>query len=156
LLKPIGADKVERVVSKVKESIRKNQAMMNDQLQHLERILKMHTAGNEDKIGVGMADKIVFVNISDISYCEARGNYTNVVLHDGKKIVASKTLGEFESQFANKNFFRIHHSYLINMNRLKEFQRYEGGYVLMDNNIKLEVSQRKRKEFLEAIDELLL
>jgi len=156
LLKPIGADKVERVVNKIKENIRKAQSHMNEQLKQLEKILKINTNGNENKIGVGMADKIVFVNIPDILYCEAQGNYTNVVLYDGKKIVASKTLGDFENQFAGKNFFRIHHSYLINMNRVKEFQRYEGGYVMMENNIKLEVSQRKRKDFLDAISNFVI
>ena len=156
LLKPIGADKVERVVNKIKENIRKAQSHMNEQLKQLERILKINTNGNENKIGVGMADKIVFVNIPDILYCEAQGNYTNVVLYDGKKIVASKTLGDFENQFAGKNFFRIHHSYLINMNRVKEFQRHEGGYVMMENNIKLEVSQRKRKDFLDAISNFVI
>lgn len=156
LLKPIGADKVERVINKIKDNIRKHQLLMNEQLQQLERILKMNGNGNENKIGVGMADKIVFINIPEILYCEAQGNYTNVILHDGKKIMASKTLGEFESLFAHKNFFRIHHSYLINMNRVKEFQRYEGGYVVMENNIKLEVSQRKRKDFLDAISGLVI
>jgi len=156
LLKPIGADKVERVINKIKENIRKHQLLMNDQLQQLERILKMQPNGNENKIGVGMADRIVFVNISDILFCEAHGNYTNVILNDGKKIVASKTLGDFESQFAGKNFFRIHHAYLINMNRVKEFQRHEGGYVMMENNIKLEVSQRKRKDFLDAISNFVI
>lgn len=156
LLKPIGADKVERVINKIKENIRKHQLSMNEQLQHLERIFKMNTNPNENKIGVGMADKIVFVNIPDILYCEAQGNYTNVILHDGRKIVASKTLGEFESQLLGKNFFRIHHSYLINMNRVKEFQRHEGGYVMLENNIKLEVSQRKRKDFLDAISNFVI
>jgi two-component system LytT family response regulator len=156
LLKPIGADKVERVVNKIKENIRKAQSHMNEQLKQLERILKINTNGNENKIGVGMADKIVFVNIPEILYCEAQGNYTNVVLYDGKKIVASKTLGDFENQFAGKNFFRIHHSYLINMNRVKEFQRHEGGYVMMENNIKLEVSKRKRKDFLDAIGNFVI
>lgn len=156
LLKPIGADKVERVINKIKESIRKHQLLMNEQLQQLERIFKMNVNPNENKIGVGMADKIVFVNIPDILYCEAQGNYTNVILHDGRKIVASKTLGEFESQLINKNFYRIHHSFLINMNRVKEFQRHEGGYVMMENNIKLEVSQRKRKDFLDAISNFVI
>ena len=156
LLKPIGADKVERVVNKIMENIRKNQLLMNEQLRQLEKILKMNGNGNENKIGVGMADKIVFVNIPEILYCEAWGNYTNVVMQDGKKIVASKTLGDFETQFAGKNFFRIHHSYLINMNHIKEFQRHEGGYVVMENNIKLEVSQRKRKDFLDAISNFVI
>ena len=156
LLKPIGADKVERVINKIKESRRKNQLLISEQLQQLERILKMQPNANENKIGVGMADRIVFVNIPDILFCEAQGNYTNVILFDGKKIVASKTLGDFENQFAGKNFFRIHHSYLINMSRVKEFQRYEGGYVMMENNIKHEVSQRKRKDFLDAISNFVI
>jgi two-component system, LytTR family, response regulator len=156
LLKPIGADKVLRVVNKMKENIRRSQLQMNEQLQQLERILKMQSTGNENKIGLGMADKIVFVNIPEILYCEAQGNYTSVVLQDGKKIIASRTLGDFESQFAGKNFFRIHHSYLINLSRVKEFQRHEGGYVMMENNIKLEVSQRKRKDFLDTISNFVL
>lgn len=156
LLKPIGADKVERVINKLKENIRKNQLMMNEQLKQLERLLKMNGNGNENRIGVGMADKIVFVSIPDILYCEAQGNYTNIIMNDGKKIVASKTLGDFEDQFTGKNFFRIHHSYLINMSRVKEFQRNEGGYVVMENNTRLDVSQRKRKDFLDAISGLVI
>jgi two-component system LytT family response regulator len=156
LLKPLGADKVERVISKIKDNIRRNQLLMNEQLKQLEKILKMNSSGHDNKIGIGMADKIVFVNTADILYCEAQGNYTNVVLQDGKKIVASKTLGDFENQFAGRNFFRIHHSYMINMNRVKEFQRYEGGYVILENNTRLEVSQRKRKDFLDAISGLVI
>jgi two-component system LytT family response regulator len=77
-------------------------------------------------------------------------------LNTGKKIVASKSLGDFESQLSSHRFFRIHHSTLINLSRVKEFQRFDGGYVMMDNNCKLEVSQRKRKDFLAAINDLLV
>ena len=129
---------------------------MNEQLKKLERILKMNPDGNENKIGIGMADKIVFVNISEILFCEAQGNYTTVMMSDGRKIVASKTLGDFESQLSTHRFFRIHHSFLINLNRVKEFQRYEGGYVVMDNNARLEVSQRKRKDFLDVINNIVV
>ena len=155
LLKPIGADKVVRVIQKIKDSIREKQAAMNTQLQKLEKILMQHSV-SENKIGIGSADKIVFVSIPEILYCEAQGAYTNIYLHDGKKILSSKSLGEFESQLNSHGFFRIHHSYLINLNRIKEFQRYEGGYVMMENNARLEVSQRKRKDFLDAIDNFVV
>ena len=155
LLKPIGADKLERVIKKIKEDISKAQNPLQVQLQNLEKILKSAPKGNQ-KISVSTADKIIFINVSDIIYCEASGAYTNIFLGKGKSILTSRTLGDFESQLTSQNFFRIHHSYLINLNRVKEFQRYEGGYVLMENDIKLEVSQRKRKDFLEAIDDLLL
>jgi two-component system LytT family response regulator len=153
LLKPIGADKVERVVQKIKGDILKKQNPLQIQLQNLEKLLQ--SRGNE-KISVSTTDKIIFLNISGILYCEAKGAYTNIFLDDGKNILTSRTLGDFESQLSGKNFFRIHHSYLINLNRVREFQRFDGGYVMMENNIRLEVSTRKRKEFLSAIGEMLL
>lgn len=134
----------------------RDQNPLSVQLAQLEKILLHNTSAAETKIGIGMADKIVFINISDIMYCEAQGSYTHVFLQDGTKMVASKSLGDFESQLSNQKFFRIHHHHLINLNRVKEFQRHDGGYVIMENKKQLEVSQRKRKDFLEAIDDIVV
>ena len=155
LLKPIDADDVVRVINKIKIDLTKDQNHLTSKLQHLEKIFDQHSYNNR-KIGIGMSDKIVFINIDNIIYCEAQGAYTNVFLQDGKKIMASKSLGEFELQLNTEKFFRIHHSYLINLNRIKEFQRFDGGYAIMDNNVKLEVSQRKRKDFLDVINEFVI
>ena len=67
--------------------------------------------------------------------------------------MSSKALGDFEAQLSGNKFFRIHHHYLINLSRVKEFQRHDGGQVKMENNKELEVSQRRRKDFLEAIQD---
>lgn len=156
LLKPVEGDDIVRSVQKIKNDIVRNQNLISTQLQQLEKLLMHNTLPTETKIGIGMADKIVFVNITDILYCEASGSYTNVFLQGGTKMVASKSLGDFESQLVNNKFFRIHHSHLINLNRVKEFQRHDGGYVIMENNKQLEVSQRKRKDFLDAIDDIVV
>jgi len=156
LLKPIGAEDVIRTVGKIKHDLRRTINPMIEQLKQLEKIIRLQTNEQENKIGVAMADKIVFVSIPEILYCEAQGPYTHIYLQDGKKLTASKTLGDFEEQLMTHNFFRIHHSYLINLNRVCEFQRFDGGYVMMESNIRLEVSTRKRKEFLSAIGEMLL
>ena len=152
LLKPVEVDDIVRVVDKIKNEIRKNENMLSIRIQNLEKLLIQNAVSPESRIGIAMVDKIVFVNISDIMYCEAKGVYTNICLQDGKKILASKPLGDFESQLFSHKFFRIHHSTLINLNCIKEFQRFNGGYVVMQNNEKLEVSHRKRKDFLDAID----
>jgi two-component system LytT family response regulator len=154
LLKPVSAEKVVRIIEKIRNDIHKNQNQLSAQLQNLEKLFRSHSHGNE-KISVSTADKIIFINVSDIIYCEASGAYTNIHLNDGKAILTSRTLGDFESQLCRQKFFRIHHSLLINLNRVKEFQRYNGTYVLMENNIKLVVSQRKRKELMEAIEQFL-
>jgi two-component system LytT family response regulator len=156
LLKPVEADDIKRVIEKIKKDLRKRENTISTQLQNLEKLLQQNHSTAESKIGIGMADKIVFINLPEILYCEANGAYTNVYLKEGKKIVSSKSLGEFESQLSSQKFFRIHHSILINLNHVKEFQRFDGGYVMMDNNAKLEVSQRKRKDFLEAINEMIV
>jgi two-component system LytT family response regulator len=155
LLKPIDADDVIHVIEKIKNDINKDQNHLASKLQQLEKLFDQHSNDNK-KIGIGMSDKIIFVTIDDIIYCEAQGAYTSVYLHDGKKILASKSLGDFESQLSTGKFFRIHHSFLINLNHIKEFQRFDGGYALMDNNAKLEVSQRKRKDFLDAINDMVV
>lgn len=156
LLKPVDGDDIIKAVQKIKKDIDKNQNTIGVQLLHLEELLKQNTSSSESKIGIGMADKIVFVNINDIMYCEASGSYTNVCFFDGKKIVTSKSLCDFELQLADHNFFRIHHSSLINLNRVKEFQRHDGGYVIMENGKRLEVSQRKHKDFLDAIHDIVV
>ena len=156
LLKPAEADDIVRVVQKIKKDIDKNQNTIGVQLHHLEELLLQNNPAAEHKIAISMAGKIVFVNIADIVYCEAQGSYTNVCFYDGKKMVTSKSLCDFELQLADHKFFRIHHSSLINVNRVKEFQRHDGGYVIMENGKKLEVSQRKHKDFLDAIHDIII
>jgi len=156
LLKPVEGADIVRSVSKIKTDISKDQNPISIQLEHLEKILMNNTHVAETRIGIGMADKIVFINIPEIIYCEASGSYTNVFLQDGSKMVASKMLGDFGAQLEVHKFFRIHHHYLINLNKVKEYQRNDGGYVIMENNKQLEVSQRKRKDFLGAIENIVV
>jgi two-component system, LytTR family, response regulator len=156
LLKPIGSEDVIKVIQKIKADVRNELGKLSLQLQQLDKLLNNHTESSDQKIGIAMADKIVFINFANIIYCEASGPYTHVYLTDGQKLVSSKALGEFESQLSGHKFFRIHHHYLINLNQVKEFQRHDGGYVIMDNNKGLEVSQRRRKDFLDAIQNIVV
>lgn len=129
---------------------------IKDQLVHLTELLTHQIPLTRPRLGVCMSDKIVFITISDIIYCEASGSYTNIYVTDGIKMIASKSLGEFEQQLHGHNFFRIHRHSLINLNRVKEFQRDDGGYVIMENGKQLELSQRKRKEFLETLHNIII
>ena len=156
LLKPIGSEDVIKVVQKIKNDFRNEISKLSLQLQGLDKLLNNHSDSSDQKIGIAMSDKIVFINFGDIIYCEANGPYTHVFLTNGQKLVSSKALGEFEAQLSANKFFRIHHHYLINLNKVKEFQRNDGGYVIMENGKELEVSQRKRKDFLDAIQHIIV
>lgn len=155
LLKPIGPETVFQIIERVKHQQTKNHYNLDIRILNLERLLKHSNLSDDKKIGIAMSDKIVFIPIKDIIYCQANNTYTIVYLNDNKKIVSSKPLGYFEFLLSNQGFFRIHHSSLINLDKIKEFQRYDGGYVIMDDNKQLEVSRRKRTEFMKAIDHLI-
>ena len=152
LLKPVEAADIINVVEKIKKTVRANENFLLTRIENLEKFFEQTTA-SDSRIGIAMAEKIIFIDISDILYCEASGVYTNIFLNNGKKLIASKPLGDFEAQLSTRKFFRIHHSTLINLNHIKEFQRFNGGFVVMRNDAKLEVSHRKRKDFLDAIND---
>lgn len=156
ILKPIGSEDVIRVIQKIKTDVKNELNKLSVQLLQLDKLLNTRSDSTEQKIGIAMSDKIVFINFSNIVYCEADGPYTHVYLTDGQKLVSSKALGEFEAQLSGNKFFRIHHHFLINLNQVKAFQRQDGGYVIMENNKELEVSKRKRKEFLDAIQDFVV
>jgi two-component system LytT family response regulator len=91
------------------------------------------------------------VDFKDIVWLEASDNYTNLFLNGQKKIVASKTLKEFEMILPTSEFFRIHRSALINVNYVKEYSNNEGGEVILSDGTHVQVSKARVQEFAEFI-----
>ena len=91
------------------------------------------------------------MNLEDIVYLEASNNYTNIYLSTRQKFLVSRTLKDFEELLPTETFLRIHHSNIINKNFVEKYIRGEGGQVVMRNGVVLDVSKRKKSEFLQAI-----
>ena len=123
---------------------------MMDRVEQLLHNLKPSPA-QQLKLGLPSADGLVFVKTDDILYCEADSNYTNIYTADGKKHIISKTLKEYDELLSDYSFFRIHNSYLINLNCIKRYVRGDGGQVIMTNDISLDVSKRKKESFLSRM-----
>lgn len=102
-----------------------------------------------DKIPLPSLRGIVFVPLRSILYLESDGNYTTFYIEDGVKHVSSKNIGDFESFLATLGFFRIHHTHIINLIHIQEYLKGEGGSVVLSNGVELDVSKRKKKEFLD-------
>jgi len=104
-----------------------------------------------DKIPVPSLRGITFVPVREILYLMSEGNYTMIYLENKQKIVSSRNLGDYETMVENLNFFRIHHSSLINLAHIREYMRGEGGSVILSDGTELDVSKRRKKEFMEVI-----
>jgi two-component system, LytTR family, response regulator len=151
LLKPVNINELKQAVAKAVK--RKEEKTVH---QHIDILLHNLTAKNSSlqKIGINTQDGIVFLHLSGITCLEASNNYTRIFLKDKSTILASKTLKEFEEMLPADVFCRIHHSYMINLNCIKKYYRGKGGYVEMEDGRSIEVSIRKKEEFLSKINNL--
>lgn len=147
LLKPIDIEDLKRAISKVEKCVGDS---LGQRIQQLMSNLKSSSAENY-KLALPTTDGLIFVKVSDILYCEASSNYTEITLMDNKKYIVSRTLKEYEDLLTEYDFFRIHNSFLINLNAVKKYVRGEGGYVIMMNDKSLDVSKRKKESFLARI-----
>src|SRR5690606_15430140 len=102
-----------------------------------------------DKITISTNDGVEFYEIKSIIRIESSSNYSKVFFMDGKSILVTKLLKELEETLLPYRFFRIHNSHLINLNYLKKYIRGDGGQVVLENNEIIDVSRRKKEEFLK-------
>ena len=94
---------------------------------------------------------LLFIDHSDIIRCKADDKYTEIFLVTNKKLFVSRTLGEIEEMLGNETFFRIHHSHLINLKYIERYIKGIGGQVVMKNGSVVDVSRKKKDEFLKLL-----
>lgn len=108
-----------------------------------------------DRITVSTLEGLIFIDTKEIMYCESNNNYSRFHLANEKKILVSKTLKKVEELLSgNNNFFRIHHSYLVNLNYVQRYIKGEGGELVMNSGDILTVSRNKKASFLDLLERL--
>ena len=127
------------------------QKIPSEQIEVLLNNVHAEKKGKVGKIALASKESIEFVDPHQIVCCEANSNYTTIYLGEGRKKVISKTLKEFEDMLSLYDFFRPHNSFLVNLRRVNEFIRGDGGYLVMENKMKIPVSKNKREELMELL-----
>lgn len=150
LLKPIDPDELILATKKADEIVQQD---FNIQLNALSENLK-NGEQSDKKIILKTFDNIHLVKVRDITYCESEGSYTNICLMNGKRILVSNTLKDYDEMLKESGFYRVHKSYLINMRFVERFERTDGGHVILENGSRVPVASRKREELLEMFDRL--
>ena len=69
-------------------------------------------------------------------------------------MLVTKTLKEYEELLNDYDFMRVHNSHLINLHHVKNYSRGEGGTVTMSDGTSVDVSRRKKDEFLKRLEAL--
>lgn len=147
LLKPIDADDFRLAIDKLSQKIEAKDFSKKVKVL-LDNISKNDV---QKKITIPTLDGLEFLEVANIIRCEADINYTIIHTKDGRKIMVAKTLKSFEALLSDCNFFRVHNSHLINLNHLVKYTKGKGGYVTLIDHSTIEVSVRRKDDFLKAI-----
>jgi len=146
LLKPIDSDDLNLTIEKIKKF--NSKIFSIDKLERL--LLGFNGSQTNQKITVNSDGKLIFIHIDDIIFVQSDGNYSTIYLKNNQKKVVTKKLKDINNLLPENSFFRTHNSYIVNLNKIKEFLKNE-GYLIMESNHKIPVARQRKTEFLDKI-----
>lgn len=145
LLKPINPQEFMDSINRLKEQ---QKGVQKEQLAYASGVAN---SGSGNKIVVNSSSEIHFIDIDEIIRLESYRNYTDIYLLNGQKITSTKTLKFYENLLSEDRFFRIHQKHLVHVKFIKKYLKEDGGYVLLSDASKLEVSRRKKEDLLNKL-----
>ena len=110
--------------------------------------------GSIKRIALNTQEKILIKEISEIVRCESNVNYTMFYFSDSTRLLVTKTLKEYDELLSTYDFLRVHQSHLINSKYVKEYNKSDGGYLVLKDNSTVPVSTRRRNIVMEMIAKL--
>lgn len=147
LLKPVVPEELIAAVHKVGQQ-------KNTQAEQIAMLLQSYQdqrLNTQKRIALADQHEVRYVLIDNIICCKADNSYTSFYLHnEGKPVVVSKSISDYEQILSAYGFVRIHQSWLINRNHIDTFIKADGGYLMMNNKMSVPVS-RQRKHLLKDL-----
>lgn len=143
LLKPVDTDELVAAVNKIPA---------NPETDIRQKVYSQNLyQSNKQKLKLALPtfDGLTFIEQGDIIWCEAQGSYCNFLLTNKEKILVSKPLSYFEEILDEEQFCRPHQSYIINLAHTKSYVKGRGGYLIMSDGSKVEVSVRMKSSLLD-------
>ncbi len=118
----------------------------NKKLSEKKKLNNVQTRENRNElIGIPSVNGFEFVTGEEIIRCEGMDKCTKIIISDGRKLISSYNIGEFEKLLKTYNFFFCHKSHLINLGYIRSYNK-EGSIIMTDSSV-VPVSRRKKKEF---------
>ncbi len=142
VVKPVSQEEMNEVIAKAD----RHQTVHEMQLQQLKQQLRQ---GHISKIAIPGQHQVSFVDIKDIVYAEASGNYTLIVLSDQQQHLVTRKLKELQDVLEEQFFLRIHRQYIVNLNMVKSFNRNENMLTMITGNT-FPVSRSQRDRLIES------
>lgn len=156
LLKPIDRQELVNAVQVAEERI-KLQEQSKKPVSNFEQFTMLLENLQQNKeafpnIAIPTLEGLEIVKVCEILYVTGDSNYANIYLKNRPPILISKTVKYVEERLKGHNFFRIHHSNLINLNEVVKYVKGIGGYVKMTDGQELSVSRSRKNELMKHLN----
>ncbi|GAA0562240.1 LytR/AlgR family response regulator transcription factor [Chitinophaga japonensis] len=149
LLKPIDVTELKEAVTKVVSREKATQQHLMASL--MENLKQLQNNQHNPTLTLSLANELEFVPLQEIIRIEAAGAYSKFCLVDGRNIMVSKNLKEYELLLAGHSFMRVHNSHIINLNKIKRMLKTDGGYAVMSDDFPVIISPKKKDEFVRVM-----
>lgn len=147
LLKPVDKDELQEAISKIQTSKKGEGDLLENKLQ----LLLKNLNESSDKVNISADGKVYLIDRDDVIMLKSDKSYTTIFLKSEQQILVSKTLKEVEKKFSTPQFFRVHNSYLINLNHVKEYLKGLGGELIMTNGLTASISRNRKAELFKKL-----
>ncbi|MBK8109515.1 MAG: response regulator transcription factor [Saprospiraceae bacterium] len=147
LLKPIDIEELKAAISRIPNL---KTADVSGQLEVL-TLNSQKNIKNFNKIAIPTLDGFSFFDLNELIHLDADSNYTLLHFTENRKILASRTLKEFEDQLEEERFIRLHNSHLVNVSFITRYIKGEGGQVVLANGKIIDVSRRKKADLMKML-----
>lgn len=155
LLKPIDEDDLKVAIDKItatKEIFSQNPENYNDYFKALQNLAdRLIHNKTSNKIAISHTKGVKIIEDDDITYIEASGNCSEIYFKDGTRYLDTRTLKIYEEILNPNKFYRIHKSYIINLDMIKEYISEDGYIIELKNKVQLPVARNRVSEFLKTI-----
>ena len=151
LVKPIDKDELREAINKFLNRTQR------DSLKQLNALLTHIKKSNDlsfQKIALPTLHGYELVPLNNIIFCESSSNYTDIHLNNGQHLLISRTLKDIEELLDMQPFFRVHNSYIVNLQYAVRYIKGEGGHLVLNNDINIPISRNKKEELLKLITNL--
>ena len=148
LLKPVDAADLQKAIKKVvsksyEKTVIENLKILQENIQTLQL--------SQQKMAIPTLHGLSFVQLKDIMRLEAKGGCTIIYLSTGEQITTTRIIKEYEELLPGNIFYRVHNAHIVNLNKVKNYQKGRGGYVFMEDGTSIEVAFRRREDFLKRL-----
>lgn len=150
LLKPLTPQDLVNAITKAERTIL-NEGW-NIQLKTLLENVSLPQKQRQ-KIVLKTMERIYSLHLSEIIRFHSEGSYTEVYLRDGKRIVVSKLIKEFDELLSGNGFVRVHQSHLINSDFIFFYERSENLLTMKDSSV-VPVAIRKKDTLITLLNSI--